>query len=50
MSRQRQTVIIDNIAQKPTRIRFFRFLKNNFHWKCLLSTLLVHLCIAYGIW
>ena len=36
--------------QKPTRISCYRLIKSNFHWKCLLSTLLVYVCIAYGVW
>uniref|UniRef100_A0A915DZE1 Transmembrane protein 151B n=1 Tax=Ditylenchus dipsaci TaxID=166011 RepID=A0A915DZE1_9BILA len=41
----------DTLAQqKPVRHGLCRTLHKDFHWKCLLSTLLVHLCISYTIW
>ncbi|KAI1707694.1 TMEM151 family domain-containing protein [Ditylenchus destructor] len=36
--------------QKPCRHGLCRTLRKEFHWKCLLSTLLVHLCISYTVW
>uniref|UniRef100_A0A7E4ZUE5 Transmembrane protein 151B n=1 Tax=Panagrellus redivivus TaxID=6233 RepID=A0A7E4ZUE5_PANRE len=38
------------MEQRPSRLSLLRLIRHHFHWKCLLSTLLVLLCIAYAIW
>ncbi|TMS35613.1 hypothetical protein L596_002976 [Steinernema carpocapsae] len=49
MTRTRE-VNFDSVTQKPSRHNLLRSVRNDFHWKCLLSTILVHLCISYAIW
>ncbi|KAK0396154.1 hypothetical protein QR680_001595 [Steinernema hermaphroditum] len=49
MTRTRE-VNFDSTTQKPSRHNLLRSIRNDFHWKCLLSTILVHLCISYAIW
>lgn len=43
-------VDIENPVQKPRPQTLWKAFRHKFHWKCLLTTLLVHLCISYGLW
>jgi hypothetical protein len=36
--------------QKPRRYGVIRTLRTNFHWKCLASTFIIQVCIAYVLW
>uniref|UniRef100_A0A9J2PEY3 Transmembrane protein 151B n=2 Tax=Ascaris TaxID=6251 RepID=A0A9J2PEY3_ASCLU len=36
--------------QRPTRRTILGAIRYEFYWKCLLSTLLVHLCACYAVW
>lgn len=40
----------DKSAQKPSRHGLCTALRNDFHWKCLISTLAVHACVCYAVW
>uniref|UniRef100_A0A8R1TIW6 Uncharacterized protein n=1 Tax=Onchocerca volvulus TaxID=6282 RepID=A0A8R1TIW6_ONCVO len=40
----------ENSVQKPRPQTLWKTFRHKFHWKCLLTTLLIHLCISYGIW
>uniref|UniRef100_A0A914ULD2 Transmembrane protein 151B n=1 Tax=Plectus sambesii TaxID=2011161 RepID=A0A914ULD2_9BILA len=40
----------DANTQKPQRRNLFRSIRRNCHWKCLLITLLIDLCIVYVVW
>ncbi|KAH7726127.1 hypothetical protein AAVH_06315 [Aphelenchoides avenae] len=52
MSRRRhhERRACDKSAQKPSRHGLCTALRNDFHWKCLISTLAVHACICYAVW
>ncbi|VDN03858.1 unnamed protein product [Thelazia callipaeda] len=38
------------LKQKPQPQTLWKAFRREFHWKCLLTTLMVHLCIGYVIW
>ena len=38
------------IFQRPFRWSVWEIIHQEFHWKCLFTTLLVHLCILYVVW
>ncbi|MCP9263606.1 hypothetical protein DINM_006996 [Dirofilaria immitis] len=40
----------NDIRTKPRPQTLWKAFRHKFHWKCLLTTLLVHLCISYAIW
>ncbi|KHN77669.1 Transmembrane protein -like protein [Toxocara canis] len=41
---------IESHTQRPTRRTILGAIRYEFYWKCLLSTLLVHLCVCYAVW
>ncbi|KAI6241801.1 Transmembrane protein-like protein [Aphelenchoides fujianensis] len=47
---QLAAVTIEQAAQKPKRHGLCRSLRTNFHWKCLASTWLIQVCVAYVVW
>lgn len=43
-------VDLEDFVQKPHPRTLWKAFRHEFHWKCLLTTLLVHLCISYAVW
>ncbi|MFH4975509.1 hypothetical protein AB6A40_002218 [Gnathostoma spinigerum] len=47
---RRQPLGGSSTTQKPARRNVFAVIRHEFYWKCLVSTILVQLCILYAAW
>jgi hypothetical protein len=50
MPSRRRPLSFAQSMQKPSRHGLFRALRSDFHWKCLMATSMVHVCICYAVW